>query len=67
VKRLAGYDATDDEIARRWRAALQAEGFHRCDSLARLATPEVWNQFARPASSGGSLVKMRPLGAPGVR
>ncbi len=61
VKRLMTACPDDAEIARRWRASLVEQGFHRCDSLAQLATPERFNHFARAAAQ---VTKLRRLGAP---
>lgn len=60
LKRLLAVTEDDAEIRRRWTAALRADGFHRCDTLAQLA--QHWNHFAQ---QGGATVKrLRPLGPP---
>jgi hypothetical protein len=64
LKRLMSAGSADD-VRRRWRLALRAEGFHRCDSFAQLAMPAHWNHFA--GGSSAPQTKAAPLCAPGVR
>jgi hypothetical protein len=45
LKRMLGW-VDEQEIERRWRASVAAQGFHRCDSFAQLAMSQHWNFYS---------------------
>lgn len=56
--------AGDDEIEARWRRALVHQGFPACSSLSDLV--KNWNAYVA-APGGGTVQRLRPLGAPDAR
>jgi hypothetical protein len=57
--------ASPEELRSRARRGLQAVGFLRCGTLAKLTSNEVWNQLAGDIPPNGAAAKPRVIAGPG--